>query len=514
MKRPQLVSAGSLNRMLQSAAEAWNRREFAEAIELMQRARRLDPANVRLLLDLGGLMGKRYDYAGAQENFERAIRLTGNKAETIFAAGQKAREFGNYELARTYFSRAVEGRDAPLAAYVQLAEVHERLRQTDAARDIIERALQRLPGAAPALLVRARLDRQAGRIQEAEAELRALIPKAAPDVRAGAWYELGALLDREGRYDDAMAAFLEAKAVLRPDAANQSARLRVMRDRLRQLRESLTPEIIGRWVGQSSELQPPRRIALLCGHPRSGTTLLEQVLDSHDQMISAEETEIFHDDAYMPLARGDHGATPMLQFLENATPDALRASRANYFRSVELFLGKPLAGRMVIDKNPSLTYLTPLFTRIFPEGKFLVALRDPRDICLSCFMQPFVPLGMTSSAYMSLETTVAEYADLMGMWRKMASLRADNGITVRYEDMVADLESVARRVLAFLDVPWDEKVLAFHQHARAKMVRSPTYADVTQPVFKRAVGRWRNYQKCLEPHLPVLEPFVKAFGYE
>jgi hypothetical protein len=73
---------------------------------------------------------------------------------------------------------------------------------------------------------------------------------------------------------------------------------------------------------------------------------------------------------------------------------------------------------------------------------------------------------------------------------------------------------VARRTLDFLGVPWDARVLGFDAHARQKVVRSPTYADVTKPVYKRAVGRWRNYQKYLEPHLEKLAPFVKAFGYE
>ena len=85
---------------------------------------------------------------------------------------------------------------------------------------------------------------------------------------------------------------------------------------------------------------------------------------------------------------------------------------------------------------------------------------------------------------------------------------------VRYEDMVADLPAVARKTLGFLGVKWDDRVLNYTEHARGKLVRSPTYADVTRPVYKSAVGRWRNYQKHLEPHLPKLEPFVKAFGYQ
>jgi hypothetical protein len=85
---------------------------------------------------------------------------------------------------------------------------------------------------------------------------------------------------------------------------------------------------------------------------------------------------------------------------------------------------------------------------------------------------------------------------------------------VRYEDMVDDLGAVARRTLEFLDVPWDERVLAFNEHAKGKIVRSPTYADVGKPIYKTSQGRWRHYQKLFEPHLATLEPFAKAFGYE
>lgn len=87
-------------------------------------------------------------------------------------------------------------------------------------------------------------------------------------------------------------------------------------------------------------------------------------------------------------------------------------------------------------------------------------------------------------------------------------------LEVRYEDLVDDLESVARRILNFLEVPWNDRVLEFQKHTQNKLVHSPTYAEVRKPVSKRAVGRWRNYQKYLEPYLPALEPFVKAFGYE
>ena len=268
-----------------------------------------------------------------------------------------------------------------------------------------------------------------------------------------------------------------------------------------------------RWLNNATTLLPARRLSLLGGHPRSGTTLLEQVLDSHPDIISAEETEIFHSDAYFPLTRNLPADSPTLSVLEAASNEALQRSRNHYFDHVAKFLGQPVGDRLLIDKNPSLTFLIPALVRIFPEIKLLIALRDPRDVVLSCFMQSF-KLGPFSSPYLTLENAVTEYTAMMSLWQTVAPLLQDHSLEVRYEDMVEDLESVARKTLDFLDVPWDARVLGFDAHARQKVVRSPTYGDVTKPVYKTAIGRWRNYQKYLEPHLETLAPFARVFGYE
>ena len=514
LKRQSLVSQGSLSRMFQAATESWQRRDFQQSLEILERASRLDPANSSILLDLGHFYGKRYDYAAAERCFEKAVRIAPRKTDALVAAGQQSRDFENYAMAERYFQRAVEQKDVSPETLVKLAELYERLRRVDDAAVLIDRALKANSACAPALLARARLDRQAGRLETAEKLLRSFLTTADREYRVRGWYELGGILDRQKRYDEAMAAFLEAKTLVRPDAPPLAAQKQYARAGLREFRTRLTREKLQAWLDCGQALQPSRRLALLCGHPRSGTTLLEQVLDSHPDIVSAEETPIFHDDAYFPIARSFPEGTPLMAVLETVAPGVLQQSRQNYFHCVELFLGNPIAGRLLIDKNPYLTDLIPVFIRVFPEIKLLVALRDPRDVCLSCFMQCFFPIGTTNFTYLSLEDTVGEYAELMSMWTTVAPLLKNSCLEVRYEDMVDDLEPVARRTLDFLGVSWDARVLGFDEHARQKVVRSPTYADVTQPVYKRAVGRWRNYQKYLEPHLARLEPFVKAFGYE
>jgi tetratricopeptide (TPR) repeat protein len=512
LKRPQLVSQGSLSRLLQAASESWKRCDHQSAIEAMERLSRLDPANASVWLDLGGFYGKRYDYAAAERCFERAVRLAPKKSAALAIAGQKAREFRREDMAEQYFRRAAEQKDATPEIWVKLAEIYDRTRRSEEAVQLVERALQSDAACAPALLLRSRLDRQAGRLAAAEKVLHVFPANAEAILRITAAYQLGDVLDRQGRYDEAMAAFLEAKTLQQPLAERPAVELKVLRTRINHLIENATPDRLQQWSDPAGQLQPAHRLALLGGHPRSGTTLLEQVMDSHPDIVSAEETEIFYQDAYGPLLHGHPDDTAMFAALAAATPAQLQQARKNYFRAMELSLGQPIAGRLLIDKNPSYTFLLPAFVRIFPEISFLIALRDPRDVVLSCFMQN-IPLNQVGAAYLTLAGAAGEYAALMNVWQASKTRIRNPFLEVRYEDMVEDLASVARRTLEFLGVPWDARVLGFDEHARKKLVRSPTYADVTQPVYRRAVGRWRNYQKYLEPHLKTLEPFVKAFGY-
>ena len=502
--------------MLQDAKEAWKTQDFQKCIDILERASRLDHANVPVLLDLGRAYGMRYDYAAAERTFEKAVRVSQRRADALTMAGMHSRDFGRFEMAGRYLERAAEQPGASPDTLVQLAELYERLRRLEDASRLIDRALHLDGASAFTLLARARLDRLSGRLEEAERVLRSFLNSTDANTwstRIRGWYELGSNLDRQGRYDEAMAAFVEAKALLTPGATPYSTAQQTFHAYMKEAEATITADVLRRWFDAGQALQPPRRLALLCGHPRSGTTLLEQVLDSHPDIVSAEETQVFRDDAYFPFKRDFQQSTPMLTVLDSMPLNALEQSRENYFRCMELFLGNPISDRLLIDKNPSLTTLIPAAIRIFPEMKFIVALRDPRDVCLSCFMQP-LPLNQVSSSYLSLEDTFEEYASLMGFWRAIAPRMRNPCIEVRYEDVVSNLEPVSRRVLEFFGVPWDATVLRFDEHARKKLVRSPTYADVTKPLFKGAVGRWRNYQKHLEPWLKRLDPFVKAFGYE
>jgi Tfp pilus assembly protein PilF len=514
MKRQRFVSKGSLSRMFHEAAEAWKRQDYQQSIEILERAAKLDPANDGIQLDLGRAYGMRYDYSGAERCLEKAVRVAPQKVETLIDAGRRCQEFGIPEMANRYFQRAAQEKGATADVFVLLAESNERHARLEEATQFAEHALKLDASHPPARLVRARLDQECGRLVEAENRTRALLKDGAGDpwLRARAWYQLGEILDRMTRYDEAMEALLEAKVIVRPAAANYAATLQRIQARVRQMEETISGSVLERWAATGESLQPWQRFAILCGHPRSGTTLLEQMLDSHPGVMTAEETHILHDEAYLPLSRGFSAEASLLEVLESAPISRLRQSRANYFRFAEMYLGKTIGDKTLVDKNPALNVLIPAAVRIFPEAKFLIALRDPRDVCLSCFMQPLSP-NPVSSAYLSLEGTVGQYLSVMGFWRTLLPRLRNPFLEVRYEELVDDLEGTSRKVLGFLGIPWDERVMRFDEHARSKSLRSPSYAEVTKPVTRRAVGRWQNYRRHIEPYIARLEPMMQALGY-
>jgi tetratricopeptide (TPR) repeat protein len=492
------------------------RYDFDGAVEVLQRAHKLQPANDKILVDLGAACAKAYDFTAAQRWFDEAVRISPTPASALNAIGHAWLEVRNYEAAQACFERLLQQAQAPLLALIRLSEVYIRRRRLEDAAEVTERALRLYGPEDPVLLARGNAHRQMGQLDLAEKLYRVLLARPSGDarVRAFAGYELASLHDHKGEYDKAMTALLDAKALMRQGAAQPLKILQQKQAHLKEMQQSASEQVVQRWrKAGATDLHPARKLALLCGHARSGTTLLEYVIDAHPGVASAEESMVFHNKAYYSLGQVVSRNATFVSSLDWLPARTMRQIRAEYFRGTESMLGEPIGDRLLLDKNPANTFDVPAIARIFPEDKFVAALRDPRDTCLSCFMQPVNVLPDTA-AWLTLEGTIEHYAAIMGLWAAWKPCLGDLAIEVRYEDLVEDLEASARRVLDFLGLTWDARVLRFHEHASTKVVRSPTFAEVTKPLYRASVGRWKNYQKYFEPHLPKLAPLLRAFAYE
>lgn len=330
-------------------------------------------------------------------------------------------------------------------------------------------------------------------------------------VRAQAWTEIAQACDRGGEYDEAMQAMLRCKELLREHEGPFHRESEGLQKILRTLAESVTAAHFERWA-EATRSFPRQKVALLTSFPRSGTTLLEQVLDSHPGLVSSDEREAFARDIFPAMWMTPTTRTPTVEALDAIPLERLAAQRERYLSYMSAALNQPIGSRIHLDKNPPFTLLIPAILRLFPEMKLLIALRDPRDVVLSCFMQ-YLPLNTNSVCYLSLERTVDRYIVDMGVWRHLRELLPRCWLEVRYEETVANMQQEARRALDFLELPWDPQVLNYRERLKTKAVASPTYEAVSKPLYTSSIGRWKHYEKYFEPCLANLRPFIEAFGY-
>ena len=171
---------------------------------------------------------------------------------------------------------------------------------------------------------------------------------------------------------------------------------------------------------------------------------------------------------------------------------------------------------IAVSAGSALRLLTadmPLPLRMFPEASWLVALRDPRDVILS-YLFTMVPLNWGSAPAINVAEACRFYADTLRHWVWWRSRLGRPACVLRYEDLIADPVGETRRIADFLGLAWNEAMVDERRRSERRAVRTPTYIDVTKPLYTRAVGRWSNYEQYLKPGLPILKPFVQLFGYD
>jgi hypothetical protein len=244
--------------------------------------------------------------------------------------------------------------------------------------------------------------------------------------------------------------------------------------------------------------------AFLFGFPRSGTTLLDTFLMGHPDAAVLEERPVLH------AVAEKLGAETGLERLDARAIDSLRA---HYFTVAEHYAPEA-RGRQVIDKLPFGILDTALIHRIFPDARFIFVERHPCDVVLSCFMTRFDPKGGMAN-FLTLEDTARLYDLVMGHWRQCRAVFPLDVHTLRYERMIEDPESTLRPLTAFLGLTWHEGLLDHRGTAKARAhVATPSYAQIAEPLYTRARGRWEHYREQMAPVLPVLAPWADAMGYE
>lgn len=497
---------------LARAKVIWRERRFDEALRCFKEAVRQAPNDVSVLIDAGRALGARFQMDLSMGLLSKASRLGSRRADVQYEVGKSYRMLRRMEEAEACFRRACRLAASPQSE-LELAMICERRHTLDEAADWVTRVLRREPRSSLALLLRARIERRRGEVDKARATLLMLTttPSLPPDALAEAYGELSTLLDAAGDYDGAWNAILMCKQFLLAHEQSAWTVAQFVLARCSRMIDALTAGHFDRWQS-TADCGPKQRLALLTGFPRSGTTLLEQALDAHPDIVSCEEADVFSAEIFPRLGENRQPDSRIDQLLDELSPRQICDARQFYVNATQAILGEPIGSRLVLDKNPAMNLMIPVMKRVFPELKLAIALRDPRDVVVSCFLR-YLPINPISVCFLALERTIDRFVLDMGAWLKMREMTG-NWVEVRYEDVVADLGRETRRTVKVLDVPWDESILQYRTRTAVKQVRSPSYEEVSRPIFTTSIGRWQNYQRQLAPLLDRLRPLIAALGYE
>jgi tetratricopeptide (TPR) repeat protein len=440
-------------------------REDEEVLKVLIRAARREPRNLSILLALGRQHGLMLRYSASEKTFRKALEVDPSNGEAFIA------------LATLDDHKDAAALDA-LAVEAEAAKVE--------------------PNALN--LIRALADRRAKRDREGLEALTRVADDFEPERREEL---LGAFHDRLGNYDEAFAAFTRMNDSQANDQSRPLHRAALIRNEVRDRIASTSRDWAHEWTAApTTDTGRPAPIFLL-GFPRSGTTLLDTMLMGHPDVEVMEERP--------PIADVSKSLGTMSEIAGLGAED-LRNARQRYFREASDYV--PVRERTrLIDKSPLHLNNVQFIHRLFPEAHYILALRHPADSVLSCFVSSF-RLNPSMSNFLRLDTA-AEFYDLaFTNWEAARAIFPLKVHTIRYEDLVEKTEEELRKVTDAVGLSWDDRLLEHQSTAATRgVIPTASYAQVTEPIYRRSVDRWRNYRKHLEPILPTLKPWIDKFGY-
>ena len=246
----------------------------------------------------------------------------------------------------------------------------------------------------------------------------------------------------------------------------------------------------------------------LIGFPRSGTTLLDTILSTNNSLKVIEEKSLV-DEVIVEL---DKTLKNDISKLNEIDENKINQLRNLYFKKRNSLI--PFDSKLTyIDKLPLNIIHAAELNKIFPKAKFIFVLRNPYDVILSCFMQPFIPNDAMSNFY-DLKSTSELYDLVMNLWLKYQELLNLNFHTIKYEDVVNNFDKTLKQLVSFLNITWSEEFKNFHKNVNnRRIINTPSYNQVNLPIYKKSISRWENYQKYFSDSRLLIEKWVKIFNY-
>lgn len=484
---------------------------IASAVKLATRARDLSPRNVDVLNVLGLSLARQNRGNEAIPIFDSALRQSPGAVTVRFNKAWTLEQICQPKRARAEYERVLDLQPTHVDALAHLAHLAIQRRDLQSARELAVRALALDACHTSAQLALATVDILDSSFDQALRRLESLTTPANTSAinRSIAQGLVGDALEGLERSADAFAAWAASQATLRAfyEPTFREIGTEPPLARVSRITKFFATNQHSDWCSVNDGYAgPPRGHIFLVGFPRSGTTLMEQVLAGHPDVESMEERDCLVDAINEFIVSVDG-----LDRLAALQTSEISLHRDRYWKRVGaegISLKKPV----FVDKMPLNSVVLCVIAKLFPRAHILFALRDPRDVVFSCFRRRFV---MTRQMFelTTLEGASSYYAAVMQLcetYRRVLGLRICD---TRYEDLVGNFDTQTRNLCSFIGLEWSDSMRRFAERARSGVINTPSATQVARGLFTEGIGQWRRYRTELAPVLPTLAPWVSRFDY-
>ena len=519
--------------------------KYSEAVKWFDAAHRLDPSDLSTLIGKSSALHKMGQSDAALDVYRSIETSVSSDAFALFNKGVILSESGHkyeaeiayrealnfdpdnsdclnnlasllsqksrFDEAEILLSKAIAIAPHDFNVNLNYCSYLEGANRLEESQTVIDNFLGRDRGNSDALYMKGKLLGRQGRYDEAANLFEELLPKPlSDDIRYQISMEYGYALDQLGRAEDAFNTFSTANNLNKSSDAGQQIDAHKFVNYVRQLKNSVTQFDPNQFVNI-----PEYEYGELCffvGFPRSGTTLMEQILASRKGVLTTKEQSPLM--ALKSDLLRDFGVEQenLPSRIFNFSGEEIRQAQALFKDHADRLLEMDTQGLHLVDKLPlNITELW-LVQSLFPNARVIVAIRDPRDVVLSCFMQRF-ELNIAMINFCDVQASAGLYADVMNLWRLYKEHTKLRWMEYKYEELVTQFTGTTQRVFAFLDLAWSDEIIHFQDSIDSRSVSTPSYRSVTAPINNKAIGRWRKYEKNLNLVMETLEPFLPEYGF-
>lgn len=478
------------------------------AIRSYETAIQIFPEYAEAYFHAGCLYGEKGRDTDAIQYYKKAIEIKPEFTLARRAAARYFRNVGDIHGAIEQYEKVINVGPNDLDALSSLSDLYEQDNNLIAARKCANLALGIDADNYIANLSIAKLDKRAGRLKQSMIRLKKIMQLDIGDgekIRASNL--LAHVLDGLSDYDDAFKMFEYSQHMVSASRVD-SYTCEYYNERIGKNKNVTSKCNVSDWNNSTirENLRPP---VFMVGFPRSGTTLTEQILSSHSHIVVSDEKNILY--RLIEAAKKLDGLTGSYpDLLLKMTSDHIAILRNMYWVIADELIELDRQSELLIDKLPLNIIEMGFINRIFPDAKVILNLRDPRDVCLSCYFQIF-RLNHAMVHFLDIHNTALFYSKTMDLWLHYDDVLSIDVLESKYEDLVSDMKGKSLQLLNHIGMDWEDDLLSFYENDR--YISTPSYRDTKTPIYKRSLDRWKNYREHIGPVIKILQPYIDRFGY-